>query len=60
MGAWDDGRYAWWINESPQCTPVRMTDDRFRDLMSGRGMGMLQALIDMNEGVKGDVGPRYF
>jgi len=33
-----------------------MTEDRFRDQLSGRGRRMLQALIDMKEGVKGDVG----
>ena len=36
-----------------------MTDDRCRDLLSESEMRMLQALIDMKEGVKGDVGPRY-
>jgi hypothetical protein len=33
-----------------------MTEDRFRDQLSGRGRKMLQALIDMKKGVKGDVG----
>jgi hypothetical protein len=33
-----------------------MTEDRFRDQLSGRGRRMLQALIDMKKGVKGDVG----
>ena len=33
-----------------------MTEDRFRDQLSERGARMLQALIDMKEGVKGDVG----
>jgi len=33
-----------------------MTEDRFRDQLSERGRRMLQALIGMKEGVKGDVG----
>jgi len=33
-----------------------MTEDRFRDQLSERGKRMLRALIDMKEGVKGDVG----
>jgi hypothetical protein len=32
-----------------------MTEDRFRDQLSERGTRMLQALIDMKEGVKGMV-----
>lgn len=31
-----------------------MTEDRFRDRLNERGKKMLQALIDMKEGVKGD------
>jgi len=33
-----------------------MTEDRFRYQLSERGTRMLQALIGMKEGVKGDIG----
>lgn len=33
-----------------------MTEDRFRNRLNERGKRMLQALIDMKEGVKGDLG----
>jgi hypothetical protein len=33
-----------------------MMEDRFRDRLNERGKRMLQALVDMKGGVKGDLG----